>query len=112
MTRCTMHRNLALYDKVIPLAYLGIWERNLSTGEIYWNEVAREIYETETDFHPTLDQTFSLYIDREALRLLFDKAIATGRPERGEFSLRKAKGNLKWIKLRMQSGQQKTCCRD
>lgn len=101
-----MHRNLALYDKVIPLAHLGIWERNLVTGEIYWNEVAREIYETEADFHPTLDQTFSFYTDQEALRLLFDRAIATGRPERGEFSLCTAKGNLKWIKLRMQSGQQ------
>ncbi|WCT13371.1 sensor histidine kinase [Mucilaginibacter jinjuensis] len=99
-----MDRNLILYEKVIPLAHLGIWERNLVTGEIYWNQVAREIYETGDDFHPTLDQTFSFYTDQDALKSLFDKAIASEEPERGEFRLCTAKGNLKWIKLRLQAG--------
>lgn len=98
-----MQSNSDLYEKVIPLAHLGIWERNLDTGEVYWNHEAREIYELEPGFYPTLDQIFAFYNDQEALKTLFEKAISTGQPERGEFLLRTGKGNLKWIKLRMHS---------
>ena len=97
-----MQSYLALYEKVTTLAHLGLWERNLNTGEIYWNEVAREIYETEADFQPTLDETFAFYVDREALKFLFEKTIETGNPESGEFQLRTFTGRLKWVKLRMQ----------
>src|ERR1700744_1522529 len=98
-----MKSNLALYEKVIPLAHLGIWERNLFTGEIYWNQVTRDIFETGPDFYPTLEQTFAFYIDPGSFKSLFEKAIATGKPEHGEFLLRTAKGNLKWIEIRMQA---------
>jgi PAS domain S-box-containing protein len=101
-----MHSHLALYEKAIPLTHLGIWERNLITGEIYWNQVAREIYETSPEFQPTLDQAFTFYLDQAALKSLFEKAIATGNPERGEFQLRTAKGKLKWVKIRMQADGQ------
>ena len=97
-----MQSYLALYEKVTTLAHLGLWERNLNTGEIYWNQVAREIYETEADFQPTLDETFAFYVDREALKFLFEKTIETGNPESGEFQLRTFTGRLKWVKLRMQ----------
>ncbi|WP_179412365.1 PAS domain S-box protein [Mucilaginibacter sp. E4BP6] len=97
-----MQTYLALYEKVTTLAHLGLWERNLNTGEIYWNQVAQEIYETEADFQPTLDKTFAFYVDREALKFLFEKTIETGNPESGEFQLRTFTGRLKWVKLRMQ----------
>jgi len=97
-----MQSYLALYEKVTTLAHLGLWERNLNTGEIYWNQVAQEIYETEADFQPTLDKTFAFYVDREALKFLFEKTIETGNPESGEFQLRTFTGRLKWVKLRMQ----------
>jgi len=97
-----MQSYLALYEKVTTLAHLGLWERNLNTGEIYWNQVAQEIYETEADFQPTLDETFAFYVDREALKFLFEKTIETGNPESGEFQLRTFTGRLKWVKLRMQ----------
>jgi hypothetical protein len=51
-----MHKNLELYEKVTPLAQLGIWQRNLITGEIYWNQYVREIYEVGPDVFLTLDE--------------------------------------------------------
>lgn len=77
---------------------------DLATGEIYWNQVAREIYETEAGFHPTFNQTLALYVDQSAVKSLFEKAISSGNAEVDEFLLCTAKGASKWIKLRMQAG--------
>ena len=37
-----MQTKLELYELVTPLAGLGIWERNLVTGKVYWNSIIRE----------------------------------------------------------------------
>lgn len=98
-----MQIHSALYKKVIPLTHIGIWERNLITGEIFWDQVTCEIYETEQEFQPTIDQTFAFYVDKRAIKLLFEKTITTGNSGSGEFQIRTFKGKLKWVKLHMKA---------
>ncbi|MDF2430408.1 MAG: hypothetical protein JWP44_39 [Mucilaginibacter sp.] len=103
-----MQTKIELYEKVTPLAHLGIWERNLATGEIYWNQVVREIYETGADFYPNMEETVSFYVDPSALRTLFNDTVSTGNASIAELQLLTAKNNLKWVKVRMQADIEKS----
>lgn len=99
-----MQTKFELYQKVTPLAHLGIWERNLLTGELYWNGVMREIYGVDKDFYPDLEKTYELYADRGAIRKLIDDAVKTSDPQSGEFELIEQQGKIKWVKVRARSG--------
>jgi PAS domain S-box-containing protein len=96
-----MHNNLELYEKVTPLAQLGIWQRNLITGEIYWNQYVRDIYEVGPNVFLTLDEAAAFYLDREIVRELIEYAIGSAEPQVGEFRLQATSGTLKWVKMRI-----------
>lgn len=96
-----MQTRLELYQKVTPLARLGIWERKLQTGEVFWNEVIRDIYEVSEDFNPVYEITLSFYQDQRQLTEMIDRVIRTAAPETGNFLIRTAKGNYKWVKIRV-----------
>ena len=98
-----MQTKLELYQKVIPVANLGIWEVNLVKGEIYWNAVVRDIHEVGPDFSPNLEKAIEFYDDTDAIRGLIDEAIKTGNPEIVELKLTTAKGNVKWVKVRIKA---------
>jgi PAS domain S-box-containing protein len=98
-----MQTKIELYEKVTPLAHLGIWERNLDTGEIYWNQCVREIYETGDDFYPNSEEAVSFYVDPFALKTLFDDTVSTGNASSAELQLRTATNKLKWVKVRMRA---------
>jgi PAS domain S-box-containing protein len=99
-----MQTKLELYQKVTPLAHLGIWERNLCTGEIYWNEVVRDIFEVDQHFIPTLELLTGFYLDQASIIDLIQKAIESGDPESGEFQILSAKDKHKWVKVRIRAG--------
>lgn len=105
-----MQTKLELYQKVIPLVHLGIWERNILTDEIYWNAVVRGIYEVGPDFKPTLEKSIGFYVDQKAIKQLIEDAITTRDPLSGEFELRTAKGNTKWIKVRIKASLEEGIC--
>lgn len=98
-----MHTKLELYQKVAPLAQLGIWERNLVTGEIFWNPVMREIYEVDEDYLPSDDKSLSYYHDKEGLSQLFCRCRETGEAGSGDFQITTERGNVKWIHIIVQS---------
>jgi PAS domain S-box-containing protein len=97
-----MPTKLELYQKVTPMAQLGIWEKNLITGELYCNSVMREVYEGELDFNIPLEKTIEYYTDQAAVRELFSKVILTKGIQTGNFQIITLKGNLKWVKVRAQ----------
>lgn len=106
-----MHKKLELYEKVTPLAQLGIWQRNLVTGEIYWNEYVRDIYEVGPDvLFLTLEEAAEFYLDQDIVRTLIEHTISSGEPQEGEFRLRSAKGNLKWVKMRINASYENGEC--
>jgi PAS domain S-box-containing protein len=96
-----MQTKIELYEKVIPIAHLGIWERNLDTGEIYWNQVVSEIYEIEPGFYPNLQETAAFYVDPNALNSLYEQTRLTGNASTVELQLRIAPNKLKWVKIRI-----------
>jgi len=105
-----MHKKLELYEKVTPLAQLGIWQRNLITGEIYWNKYVREIYEVGTDDYLTLEEAGRFYVDGPAVRTLLELAASTKEPQEGEFKMLTAKGTFKWVRLRVDSEHENGEC--
>ncbi|OKS87330.1 sensor histidine kinase [Mucilaginibacter polytrichastri] len=96
-----MHKKLELYEKVTPLAQLGIWQRNLITGEIYWNEYIRDIYEVGPEDYLTLNDASESYLDKEAACEMIEYAISTGQPQVGEFKMLTVKGTFKWVRMRV-----------
>jgi len=105
-----MQNRLELYQKAVPLAKLGIWERNLVTGDIYWNKVMKEIYEVSDDFRPDLDKSLSFYVDAERMATTMDRAIETGKEESSKFRIFTAKAKLKWVKVRIQANFENGIC--
>ena len=65
-----MQTRLDLYQRVTPLAKLGIFERNFQTGEIYWNRIVRSILEVNNEYQPSLDDAINLYKHPNRLRNL------------------------------------------
>ncbi len=89
------------YQKAASLVHLGIWEQNLVTGEIYWDAVVREIYEVDSDFKPTLDNSLDFYTDGPMIRKLLAATIGTGEQVSGRTQLNTAKNNTKWVEVRV-----------
>lgn len=99
-----MQTKLELYQKVTPLAHLGIWERNLATGKIYWNDAMREIYEVDEHFDPEQERSTDFYADYDAILKLVEEARTTGEAVISDFEITTAKGHHRWIRLRMNAG--------
>jgi PAS domain S-box-containing protein len=97
-----MNTRLELYELVAPLAGLGIWERDLKTGKVFWNDVYREILEVGPDAMLSLEETIKFYTEPKLIRDLLRRGIASGRPEFVEAGLVTAKGQLKFVKVRLQ----------
>ncbi len=98
-----MQNRLELYQKAVPLAKIGIWERNLVTGDIYWNKVIREIYEVDDDYYPDAEKTRSFYVDADRITELMRLAIETGEEQCGKFRIFTGRAKLKWVKVRIQA---------
>ncbi|SDS54585.1 PAS domain S-box-containing protein [Mucilaginibacter mallensis] len=94
-----MQAKYEIYQKAASLVNLGIWEQNLVTGEIYWDEVVREIYEVSPDFAPTLDNSLAFYTDGTMIRKLL--AARNGEQVSGRLQLNTAKNNTKWVEVRV-----------
>jgi PAS domain S-box-containing protein len=98
-----MYTKLELYQRIVSLAGLGIWEHDLLTGAIYWNSIIREILEVNPDFQPAIDGLLAFYSAPEQLKSILERVRATGVSEFVETELRTAKGNLKNVKITVQS---------
>ncbi len=98
-----MQTRLELYKLVTPLAGLGIWERNLLTGEVYWNSIVRELLGVGPDHPPELEAALQFYKDPDTIRALIDEVISTGQPRETEVELITAAGKVKWVRLRINS---------
>ncbi|WP_129715276.1 PAS domain S-box protein [Pedobacter sp. SYP-B3415] len=94
-----MHTRLELYQLVAPLARLGIWERNLITGEIHWNSIISQILEVEEGFKPQLEESLRFYKHPERVRRLIDEVMKSGEPRNTEEELLTARGNARHVQL-------------
>ncbi len=93
---------LDLYERVTPLAGIGIFERNLQTGEIYWNATIRSILDVDQDFFPAFEESLKFYNHPEHVEGLINKAMLSGKPESATLQLTSANGIEKWVSLHLQ----------
>jgi PAS domain S-box-containing protein len=96
-----MYTRLELYQLVTPLANLGIWERDLETGVIYWNEIIRDILEVPDDYQPSVDTARQFYKDPAFVRSMVAEVIRHFEPRTVIAEIETAKGNSRWIKMHM-----------
>ena len=94
-----MQTKLELYQKVTPLAKLGIWEHRFASGETYWNTVMWDIYEMLPQDAPPHQRLTELYRDHVQLNQLVSETLETSQPRVGEFQITTALGNSKWVRL-------------
>ena len=96
-----MQPNPAFYSEIINLAQLGIWERNLQTGEIFWNDTIRTIYDVAADYIPQTFDSVQFYKDADRVKELANQAITTGQVQEGKFEIITPKGNSKWVNAKI-----------
>ncbi|WP_342646882.1 PAS domain S-box protein [Mucilaginibacter sp. CSA2-8R] len=98
-----MQTRLELYQRVTPLAGLGIFERNLKTGKVYWNQIIRSILEVSDEYNPSLEESIGLYKQPEQVRALITKAITSKTSETGTFEIITPTHKHKWVRVRLQA---------
>lgn len=96
-----MNTRFELYQLVTPLAGLGIWERNLVTGAYFWNSIIYQLLEVPVDHQTTLDEALKFYKEPQRIRDILTEATQTGLPQTIEAELVTAKGNNRWMKVRV-----------
>ncbi|TSJ36471.1 PAS domain S-box protein [Mucilaginibacter corticis] len=101
-----MHTQFELYQLVEPLARLGIWERNLSTGECFWNSTVYELLEVGPEFTASQEEALHFYKESDRLRKVFRRVVDSGMPETTEAELITATGKSRWLKIRAAVRQQ------
>ena len=80
---------------------IGSWEidRNM---KVTWSDIHYQIFETERDFQPTVENSMDFLKDdhaREKLWEFFNKAMSSGEAFDGQFEIITAKGNLRWLRF-------------
>jgi PAS domain S-box-containing protein len=105
-----MPTRLELYQRVAPLAGLGIWEQNLDTGEAFWNDITCKILEIERGETPRLSEVLKMHEEPERLKAFLDGARWSTQSRIEDFQITTAKGNKKWIRLRVQCYFEKGKC--
>jgi len=98
-----MEDKLAMYESLIPLAGIGIWERDLSNNKTYWNKMMIEILEADQDQSYTIEQILMLHKYPESIRQLIFRAQNSTQPETMVSQLTTFRKNVKWVRLRIQA---------
>lgn len=104
-----MHGNIEFYRDVLALAQLGIWERNIVTGKVYWNKAIFDIYE-DPAFVPELSNSLKFYKEPHRLELMVVEAIRTKQPQEARLEIITAKGNMRWVKARVNAAFENDEC--
>ncbi|MES2458921.1 MAG: PAS domain S-box protein [Bacteroidota bacterium] len=105
-----MHTRLELYHKVTPLAKIGIWERDLRTNKVYWNDMMRVIYDLPPDFIPEFGQTLQYYNDPEVILRFIEKAIESRQPQTSDFLIKTIEDKVKWVKISIHASYEDEQC--
>ncbi len=87
--------------KANSLARIGSWEVDLIKQTVYWNDITREIHETESGFVPDLATGINFYKEgpgRELITQKVNEAIELGKPWDVELQIVTAQNNERWIR--------------
>lgn len=90
-----------LYEEAARLAKIGTWELDLTTNQLFWSEMVKEIHEVSPSFSPELDTAVNFY--KEGLsRIMIRQAIEKAVQQQEEFDLElqiiTGKGKELWVR--------------
>jgi PAS domain S-box-containing protein len=95
-----------LLSKATILARIGGWELDFEKGIIHWSEITAEIHEVEAGFEPNIEIASNFYKegkDRETIIKTMEEAILKGISADVELQIVTAKGNVKWVRVIVES---------
>ncbi|SIS40079.1 PAS domain S-box-containing protein [Zobellia uliginosa] len=96
-------RREEILAKAERVGRIGGWEIDLSTNQLFWTDITREIHEVPDDFQPYIETAINFYkegIHREEITRLISNAFADGTPWDTELILVTAKGNEIWVRAK------------
>lgn len=95
-----------LLERTNQVSRVGGWESDLSTGELRWTAVSREILEVDhTDAPPPLDEALPQFYKGEYLQLVSNNlqhAVDHGVTADFDTQLQTRKGRTIWVRIRAQ----------
>lgn len=105
-----MSDRFELYTMAVPLARLGIWERDLQTGQLWANPIVREILEAPQDNLPLIEDLIRFCENPEEMHAKMDEVIACKTTRIVVTPIKTLLGNKKWIRVRMKAGYENGSC--
>lgn len=82
-------------------AQIGVYEFDMVTKELFWNETVKKIVEVPNDFVPTLESGLNFYKEgecRNKARQAIENAITKGEPHDFDVEMITAKGNQRFVR--------------
>ncbi len=91
-------RQSRLLEQTQESAWVGGWEYDCQTGQLYWTRVTFEIHElSPVDFQPDLNRVHEMY--PAELREAFEKCRSQGQPFKLEVPLSTARCRQLWVRV-------------
>jgi len=95
-----MSENYSLYKQATALVGIGVWEYNVVSEELFWDDMTRMIYETDEGYHPSLIDTMGFFSQIPSVYGVeneLEKIVATAPHLDCQVEIKTQKGNYKWI---------------
>jgi len=95
-----------LLNKATTLAHIGGWEVDLEKRTIYWSDMTREIHELGAGIEISIEDGTNFYKEgenRDAIVKAMEDAVINGTPGDVELQIVTAKGNIKWVRVIIES---------
>jgi PAS domain S-box-containing protein len=83
------------------MALVGGWEVDLTSNQVYWSDITKQIHEVNADYFPTLDNAIGFYHKKESYQKISDAitdSISSGKSFDLELEIATATGKEKWIR--------------
>lgn len=101
--RIKIHEDLSIKERLEreanQLSHVGAWRVDLDTGDTYWSDEVRRIFEVDDAFIPTPDALRSFYSEESDARAAkaLEVVMATGETQFLDVQITTAKGRAVWI---------------
>ncbi|BBB59553.1 hypothetical protein UNDKW_1280 [Undibacterium sp. KW1] len=89
-----------LLEKSNTAARIGTWGFEVNSRKLQWSKVTRQIHEVDEAFECSVDNAIAFYTgaqSQQEIRALFARAIRENMSFDGEFCIRTARGNDRWV---------------
>lgn len=91
-----------LFEQMSILGNIGAWEYDLTTNEIYWSDVTRQIHGVAPDYKPNPKTALTFYPEgneRERVQNLVKHSIETGESWQSEVEIIRHNGERNWVSV-------------